>query len=55
MAAKTLHELEIELEKLKVLLEVLRRDLDIISNTHKQEVTILDKTKPDVDAGENIK
>lgn len=55
MAAKTLHELEIEIEKMKVLIEIIRRDLDMMLKIHKQEVTILDTVKPNTDAGKDTK
>lgn len=54
MAAKTLHELEIEIEKLKVELAIVRRDLDLIMNIHKKEI-IIDPVKSSADAGENTK
>lgn len=50
MAAKTLHELEIEIEKLKIELAILRRDLDMVMNVHK-----IDPVKPNTDGGENTK
>lgn len=52
MAAKTLHELEIEIEKIKVELSILRRDLDMILNIYKKDI-IIDKSHSD--GGENIK
>lgn len=55
MAAKTLHELEIEVEKMKVELSILRRDLDMMLKIHKQEVAIVDNAKLNTDAGKNIK
>lgn len=53
--AATLHELEIEIEKIKIELSILRRDMDTMMN-NKQEVTKADTSnKPTNDAGENIK
>lgn len=49
MAAKTLHELEIEIEKIKEQLLVIRRDLDMALKINKQE------EKPNIDGGENTK
>lgn len=52
MAAKTLHELEIEVEKMKVEISILRRDLDMMLKIYKQDAT---PEKINTDGGENIK
>lgn len=52
--AATLHELEIEIEKIKIEQAILRRDLDMVMNIHKKEV-VADTLKSDTNAGENVK